>query len=51
MPNTIMFMTMSAVTIYLIRRYMKEVRFCKLASEKTLVPIQDLNSTLNQMFT
>jgi hypothetical protein len=36
---------MSAVTIYLTRRYMKEVRFYKLASEKTLVQIQDLNST------
>jgi ABC-type uncharacterized transport system fused permease/ATPase subunit len=45
MPNTLMLMTMNALTIYLIKRYMKEIRFYKLASEKTLVQIQDLNST------
>jgi len=30
MPNTKMFMTMNALTIYLIRRSMKKVRFYKL---------------------
>jgi len=44
-------MTMSVVTIYLIRRYMKEVRFYKLVSEKSIVPIQDFYSTSKQMLT